>query len=295
MGIEGIPLNWWNIHVFKVIGAKLGVLEIAKETMDFSFLNYAKIRVIKGFSNEFLPSVLEMPQGSDTVMRGIFPLMGRRSPPSARALGPALRRGVAVRNYFDSLISMPQDVSNSAEALKGKGKQTDSITGERLGTQGEDADVEARREKLALADVKGADSLSASADKVDRDWTARVIDDGSLYFSNEGDDCYGESTKLVQLWKPTTLDAEMERTAEHLEISSDNNGITSPKIMGMGQQQLKSTGSGYQQCGSGQVRILQRAKQGLSNWGQAQIHRDKSHQLKGLGKAQKHFKSGPKL
>ena len=46
MEIEGIPLNWWNIHVFKVIGLKLGgVLEIAKETLDFSFLNYAKIRV----------------------------------------------------------------------------------------------------------------------------------------------------------------------------------------------------------------------------------------------------------
>ena len=43
-GIEGIPLNWWNVHVFKVIGANVGgVLEIAKETLDFSFLNYAKI------------------------------------------------------------------------------------------------------------------------------------------------------------------------------------------------------------------------------------------------------------
>ena len=48
VGIEGIPLNWWNIHVFKVIGAKLGgFLEIDKETIAFSFLNYAKIRVLR--------------------------------------------------------------------------------------------------------------------------------------------------------------------------------------------------------------------------------------------------------
>ena len=45
VGIEGIPLNWWNLHTLKLIGAKLGVVEIAKETLDCSFLNYAKIRV----------------------------------------------------------------------------------------------------------------------------------------------------------------------------------------------------------------------------------------------------------
>ena len=68
VGIEGIPLNWWNFHVFKVIGAKVkGLLKIDKETIDFSFINYAKIRV-KGFNTGFLPFVLEMPRGSDTVM-----------------------------------------------------------------------------------------------------------------------------------------------------------------------------------------------------------------------------------
>ena len=92
VGIEGAPLNWWNIHVFKVIGAKLGgLMEIDKETIDLSFLNYAKIRV-KGFSNGFLPSILQLPRGSDTVMLGVFPLEGRLSLPSARALGPDFRR-----------------------------------------------------------------------------------------------------------------------------------------------------------------------------------------------------------
>ena len=75
-GIEGIPLNWWNIHVLKVIGAKLGgLLEIDKETTAFSVLNFAKIRA-KGFTYGFLPSVLELPRGSDTIMLGAFPLDG---------------------------------------------------------------------------------------------------------------------------------------------------------------------------------------------------------------------------
>ena len=53
VGIEGIPLNWWNLHALKVIGSKLGgVLEIAKETLERSFLTYAKVRVA-GFGNGF--------------------------------------------------------------------------------------------------------------------------------------------------------------------------------------------------------------------------------------------------
>ena len=44
VGVEGIPLNWWNIHALKVIDAKLGgVVEIAKETLDCSYISYAKI------------------------------------------------------------------------------------------------------------------------------------------------------------------------------------------------------------------------------------------------------------
>ena len=130
-GIEGIPLNWWNIHVFKVIGAKLGgLLEIDKETTAFSVLNFAKIRA-KGFTYGFLPSVLELPRGSDTIMLGVFPLDEILSPPSAIALGPAFRRGLQVRNSFEPLNSLTQDVAKSSELLKEKGLFTDVHTGEK--------------------------------------------------------------------------------------------------------------------------------------------------------------------
>ena len=89
-----------------MIGAKLGgVLEIAKETLERSFLTYAKIRV-SGFSSGFLPSVLEMPRGSDFVMLGIFPLNDNRtssSVASGRALGPTFRRGEVLRRSLVDL------------------------------------------------------------------------------------------------------------------------------------------------------------------------------------------------
>lgn len=44
MGIEGLPINWWNIHLMRIIGSMLGgLVDVAKETLDFSFLRYAKI------------------------------------------------------------------------------------------------------------------------------------------------------------------------------------------------------------------------------------------------------------
>lgn len=50
--------------------------------------------------------------------------------------------------------------------------------------------------------------LSARSDKEDRGKTASLTDEVSPPFSNEGDDCYRESAKLVQLWTPTTSDGE---------------------------------------------------------------------------------------
>ena len=46
IGIEGLPILMWNIHVFKVIGEACGgFLGIAEETKKKTFLGYAKIKV----------------------------------------------------------------------------------------------------------------------------------------------------------------------------------------------------------------------------------------------------------
>ena len=49
IGIEGLPFELWNSQSLKDIGVKLGgLIETAKETIDLSFLQFAKIRC-KGF------------------------------------------------------------------------------------------------------------------------------------------------------------------------------------------------------------------------------------------------------
>ena len=67
------------------------------------------------------------------VMLGIFLLIERHSSPSVgscRALGPAFRRGDAVRNSFDASIPMPQEISNGASEEKVNGEDSSEIGGE---------------------------------------------------------------------------------------------------------------------------------------------------------------------
>ena len=60
MGIEGLPLNLWNKHVFKVIGSKCGgLLDIATCTEDLTFLNQALLK-LKGKKGGFLQERLEI-------------------------------------------------------------------------------------------------------------------------------------------------------------------------------------------------------------------------------------------
>ena len=60
IGIEGIPLIIWNVHVFKIIGeACRGFLEVAEETKNKSYLGYAKIKV-KGFESGLMNLVIKI-------------------------------------------------------------------------------------------------------------------------------------------------------------------------------------------------------------------------------------------
>ena len=54
IGVEGLPLNLWNLDTFKSIGQTCGgLVEVTKETLDQSFLLYAKLKV-KGYKKGFL-------------------------------------------------------------------------------------------------------------------------------------------------------------------------------------------------------------------------------------------------
>ncbi|EXB61743.1 hypothetical protein L484_008812 [Morus notabilis] len=55
IGIEGLPLNLWNAHAFKIIGeAYGGSLEVSKDTLDRFFLTFAKNKfLLQQFKSDF--------------------------------------------------------------------------------------------------------------------------------------------------------------------------------------------------------------------------------------------------
>ena len=72
--MEGIPLNFWNYHVFKIIGDFCGgLLEIAEETLNKTFLRFAKLKV-KGAANGFMHPLMEVPCEGITIHVSIFSL-----------------------------------------------------------------------------------------------------------------------------------------------------------------------------------------------------------------------------
>ena len=61
IGVEGLSLNLWNMETFRKIGEACGgLLDIAPETKNQTFLMYAMLKV-KGFSNGYLHPIAEIP------------------------------------------------------------------------------------------------------------------------------------------------------------------------------------------------------------------------------------------
>lgn len=74
IGVEGLPLNFWDPVTFRNIGEACGgLMEVAPETMDQSFLQYANIKV-KGFLNGFLNPIVEIPHENEPFHVGLFSL-----------------------------------------------------------------------------------------------------------------------------------------------------------------------------------------------------------------------------
>ncbi|EXB39510.1 hypothetical protein L484_011427 [Morus notabilis] len=72
IGIQGLPLNMWNIHSLKIIRDACGGLsEVAEETLNQSFLLYAKIKV-RGPTVGLMNPILEFPCQGEKVSVGLF-------------------------------------------------------------------------------------------------------------------------------------------------------------------------------------------------------------------------------
>ena len=79
IGIEGLLINMWNIHIFKIIGKSLrGLLEVAPKTRTLKFLKYAKIKG-GGLEGGFMDPILEILCQGLRVSLGIFSISNPRS------------------------------------------------------------------------------------------------------------------------------------------------------------------------------------------------------------------------
>ncbi|XP_062073106.1 uncharacterized protein LOC133777487 isoform X2 [Humulus lupulus] len=70
IGIEGIPLNIWNTHVFKVIGTLCGgLMAVDKGSLEMRDISFARLRMF-GDSNGFIPGSISLPyEGSNIVLK----------------------------------------------------------------------------------------------------------------------------------------------------------------------------------------------------------------------------------
>ena len=74
IGVQGLSLNLWNLETFVKIGEGCGgLIEVAPEPLDMSFLIFVKLEV-KGFLNSFLNSTAEFQSDNETIQVRLFSL-----------------------------------------------------------------------------------------------------------------------------------------------------------------------------------------------------------------------------
>lgn len=74
IGIEGLPLNLWNQHVFNVLGSKCGgLLEISRSTVDLTCLTHAEVK-LKGLAGGFIQESMDIFCWGKRVKIKFFPL-----------------------------------------------------------------------------------------------------------------------------------------------------------------------------------------------------------------------------
>lgn len=134
IGVEGLSLNLWNVETFKKIGdACGGLLEVAPETMNQSFLLYAKLKV-KGFSSGFVYPIAEIPCEDEVIHVGLFSL-GASTDKGVNMSGHM--KGILAKSVGDSYLTMLK-----REVKDGK-----------MRTMEEERRDEAMSKKLKLAEV----------------------------------------------------------------------------------------------------------------------------------------------
>lgn len=103
IGVEGLPLNLWNMETFKKLGdACGGLMEVALETMIQSFLLFAKIKV-KGFAIGFIHPIAEIPCENEHIHVGLFSIEGSSVSKEFRV---GHNKGILARSLGESYLDI---------------------------------------------------------------------------------------------------------------------------------------------------------------------------------------------
>ena len=189
IGIEGLPLMMWNIHVFTEIGEACGgLLEVAEETMNKTFLGYAKMKV-KGFVTGLMNPIVEIICEGEKVCLGAFAVRG----PKGGACGYR-----TAGNTTRAILNMSYYGSNKGETLRHGNVNRILVASTAKGNLAvcvrEDAsdDVDVRGDKTAAQKKHMVQLCSASSDKTERDRVAIVTHEDRLVSPNASEAGHGE-------------------------------------------------------------------------------------------------------
>ena len=93
----------WNMDTFKKIGEACGgLLEVALETVNQSFLRFVKLKV-KGFYNGFLHPIAKIQNDKETIHVGLFSL---GSNPSKGVYRLGFTKGILASSLGDFYVDM---------------------------------------------------------------------------------------------------------------------------------------------------------------------------------------------
>ena len=220
IGIEGLPLHMWNIHVFKVIGEVCGgFLEVAEETMKRLFMGFAKIK-IKGFEYGLMNPVIEILCEGIKVCLGAFSISGPKgvirgyrtagvttrrinllntedfSPKQGVLIGPSLpspgeNRNVGVRRWeFIGARARAFSDEKGDSTLPSQGENGNVAQVEKV------ADVTSNPEISAGTVNNKADGFLSRSEKVGRGKVVGLtVEESSFSLKVRGMGYYGESAK----------------------------------------------------------------------------------------------------
>ena len=295
IGIEGLPINMWNIHVFKIIGKSLGgLLEVAPETTTFNFLRYAKIKV-GGLERGFMDPILEILCNGLRVCIGIFPI---QNPKEHREGGRTT--GLVSRAVWAEIQADETETEAPAGVWKAFGtgaanlfqpKQPSFILGKTIND-----DVATVAEKAILDEVDKADLLSACSDKQDiGKETGLTVERSSPASEEEDGGCQKDQAKIDQ---PLVRDRSgFARFTSEKRIMRDSvydkNWSQFPPLMGVGH--YKRDPQIRRLWSPGQTELDEERNYGLMGSNQAQSSDLRFNKIWGLSKARLNFKKMPAL